>query len=153
MLIYPKAVVSIVLDLPRAKKCYIVVKTKILNDVIELGRTESLETTEIEPLEFKRTVEVTYYTGIDDDQKAIFEVMDSDIMASSAFGYLFYTVVRCPPESEPSFLANDPNHPYHPGYLRGGAVSRQHAGAHGPREGTLGVPYRQGLCLSLCAPS
>jgi len=93
VLIYPRAVVSIVLDLPRAKKCYIVVKTKILDDVIELGRTESLESTGIEPLEFQRTVEVTYYTGIDDEQKAIFEVMDGDIMASSAFGYLFYSAV------------------------------------------------------------
>ena len=92
VLIYPKTTISIILDVPRAKQCYIVVKTKVLNDLITVGRTDSLESTDIEPIEFKSKIELTYYTGIDDNQMAIFEIMDGDILGSSAFGYLFYTV-------------------------------------------------------------
>ena len=68
------------------------VKTKVLNELITVGRTDSLESADIEPIEFKTKIELTYYTGIDDDQMAIFEIMDGDVLGTSAFGYLFYTV-------------------------------------------------------------
>ena len=63
ILIYPQAKVSIILDLPRAKSVFIIVKTKILNEISQIGKTESQSTTDIAPITFQTQIDITYKSG------------------------------------------------------------------------------------------
>jgi hypothetical protein len=92
VLLYPKAYITITLDIPRAKSMYVIVKTKVLDVVTELGRTDSHVSEGDEVLTFEKTIAITYFIGIDDNQLAIFEIMDGDILNTSAFGYIFAAV-------------------------------------------------------------
>jgi hypothetical protein len=62
-LIYPKALITMTLDIPRIKSVYIIVKTKVLDDVLLLARTDSVEGSELEPIKFKSKIGLTYYVG------------------------------------------------------------------------------------------
>lgn len=88
VIVYPNFIFSITIECDRSLDCYIVVKTKILHEVVRIGYTETRKYLSETSMCFSTTFEVSYQVGIDDDQLVLFDIFDGDVL-SLREGYLF----------------------------------------------------------------
>lgn len=91
-LFYPQVHFRIAIDVPSFHNFYVAVRTKVLDDIFDLGVSETLHSTDENSMSsFKKEFSTVVYSGIDDNQKIIVEVWeDNDLYVRN--GYVFSSV-------------------------------------------------------------
>ena len=64
VLVYPRAVLTISVEIPRSKSMFVIVKTRVLDHTLDVGRTETLICGDSQQkVTYNSQVAITYLTG------------------------------------------------------------------------------------------